>query len=106
MKNKVKEFRAKLIRCVDGDTVDFEVDLGFYIHGRIRFRLIGVNTPERGRPQYAEATRMLEDLIEKEADEEGYITIRTGKTGKYGRWLVDIGEGGAVNEALAKIWPY
>ena len=29
--------------------------------------------------------------------------IQTGKTGKYGRWLVDIP---GVNESLAKVWPY
>ena len=46
---------------------------------------------------------MLENLIANESDEEGYIAIHTHKTGKYGRWLVDIKN---VNIVLAQKWPY
>ena len=97
------QYKAKLIRCVDGDTADLDVDLGFHLTARIRGRLIGVNTPERGRPDYKKATVMLENLIATQSDEEGYFTISTGKTGKYGRWLVDIH---GVNKVLAEKWPY
>ena len=96
-------YRAKVNRVVDGDTVDFEVDLGFYISIRIRTRLLGVDTPERGRQDFAKATNILIDLLEQQKDEEGYVMIETGKTGKYGRWLVNIK---GVNESLAKVWPY
>ena len=96
-------YRAKVIKAVDGDTVDFDVDLGFYISIKIRTRLLGVDTPERGHEDFAKATNILVDLLNKQKDEEGYIMIKTEKTGKYGRWLVDI-EG--VNESLAKVWPY
>lgn len=97
------QYRAKLIRCVDGDTADLDVDLGFHLTARIRGRLVGVNTPERGRPDYKKATVMLENLIATQSDEEGYFTISTEKTGKYGRWLVDIH---GVNKVLAEKWPY
>ena len=96
-------YRAKVARLIDGDTVDFDVDLGFYISIRIRTRLVGVDTPERGHPDWAKATQVLSDLLIAQTDEKGYVMIRTGKTGKYGRWLVDI-EG--VNDSLAKVWPY
>ena len=96
-------YRAKVKRVVDGDTVDFDVDLGFYISIKIRTRLLGVDTPERGHQDFAKATNILIDLLNKQTDEDGYLMIKTGKTGKYGRWLVDI-EG--VNESLAKVWPY
>tara|TARA_R100000005_G_C4895667_1_gene140268 strand:+ start:77 stop:385 length:309 start_codon:yes stop_codon:yes gene_type:complete len=96
-------YRAKLIRCVDGDTADLDVDLGFYLTARIRCRLTGVNTPERGQVNFKEATAMLETLIKEQSDEEGYFNITTGKTGKYGRWLVVID---GVNTVLAKRWPY
>ena len=46
------EYRAKLKRVVDGDTVDFVVDLGFHVHTTIRTRLLGVDTPERGHPDW------------------------------------------------------
>tara|TARA_B100000519_G_scaffold163972_1_gene147123 strand:- start:2873 stop:3172 length:300 start_codon:yes stop_codon:yes gene_type:complete len=97
------EYRAKLIRCVDGDTAIFLVDCGFHIHHEITTRLVGVNTPERGKPDFKKATAMLENLIATNQDKDGWITIKTGKTGKYGRWLVDI-EG--VNKVLAEKWPY
>ena len=97
------KYRARLVRCVDGDTADLDVDLGFYLTAKIRCRLTGVNTPERGRENFKEATDMLEDLIKQQSDEEGYFNITTGKTGKYGRWLVVID---GVNTVLAKRWPY
>ena len=64
-------YRAKLIRCVDGDTADLDVDLGFYLTARIRCRLTGVNTPERGQANFKEATSILEDFIKEQSDEEG-----------------------------------
>jgi len=39
-------YQAKLIRVVDGDTVDAEIDLGFNIYIRERIRLMGIDTPE------------------------------------------------------------
>jgi len=99
----VHTYRAKVKRVVDGDTVDFDVDLGFHISISIRTRLLGVDTPERGHQDFAKATNVLIDLLSTRTNEEGYIMIKTEKTGKYGRWLVDI-EG--VNESLAKVWPY
>ena len=46
------EYRAKLIKCVDGDTADFLVDLGFKVFKEIRTRFLGVDTPERGQPDF------------------------------------------------------
>ena len=46
------EYRAKLIKCVDGDTADFLVDLGFKVFKEIRTRFLGVDTPERGQADY------------------------------------------------------
>ena len=96
-------YRAKLIRGVDGDTAEFMVDCGFYIHHEITTRLLGVDTPERGQDDYKKATAMLENLIGCSKDDDGYVTIKTSKTGKYGRWLVEID---GVNSVLAERWPY
>ena len=96
-------YRAKLNRCVDGDTADLEIDLGFYLTAKVRCRLLGVDTPERGKPDYKKATAMLHNLIVSQMDDEGYFIVRIGKTGKYGRWLVDINN---VNSVLEERWPY
>lgn len=39
-------YRAKVVRTVDGDTIDVELDLGFDITLKARVRLVGINTPE------------------------------------------------------------
>ncbi len=96
-------YKAKLVRCVDGDTAVFDVDCGFHIQHRIYARLTGVDTPERGQPDFEKATAMLQNLIATQSDDEGYVAIHTLKTGKFGRWLVDIKN---VNTVLAQKWPY
>jgi len=96
-------YQAKVKRVVDGDTVDLDVDLGFHVIIRLRGRLIDVDTPERGHQDWARATETLERLLKEQEDKEGYITISTAKTGKYGRWLIDIDD---VNTVLAQEWPY
>ena len=39
-------YKAKIKRVVDGDTVDVYIDLGFDVHYFSRVRLSGINTPE------------------------------------------------------------
>lgn len=105
------EYRARVKRVVDGDTVDFVVDLGFKVHMVIRTRLLGVDTPERGHEDWAKAKAMCQNLLYESAgihNPDGFpveteVIIRTSKTGKYGRWLVQID---GVTDELAKIWPY
>lgn len=96
------QYHATLIRCVDGDTVDLEVDLGFYTFARIRFRLAGIDTPERGQPGYREATEYLRSLLEDRP-----IAVLSTKTGKYGRWLAELFtdnlENTSVNQAMVEV---
>ena len=41
------EYRCKVVRVVDGDTVDVDVDLGFGVWlKKERVRLLGIDTPE------------------------------------------------------------
>tara|TARA_Y100000004_G_scaffold80492_1_gene90482 strand:+ start:37 stop:372 length:336 start_codon:yes stop_codon:yes gene_type:complete len=105
------EYNAKVDRVVDGDTVDFIVDLGFNINIKIRTRLVGVDTPERGHEDWRKATEECARLLSSVADvrnasighPEHWVKIRTEKTGKYGRWLVDIP---GVTDILRETWPY
>ena len=78
--------RVKVVRCVDGDTVDVIKDLGERVFKEDRYRLLGINTPERGQAGFDEATDYLEMLCKEGADDEGWLYMRTEKFGKY-RWL-------------------
>ena len=86
------EYSCKIVRVVDGDTVDVDIDLGFgmWIH-KERIRLYGIDTPES-------RTRDLEEkkygLLAKEQVKfflpvgsiQTLITVKD-KAGKFGRVL-------------------
>ena len=38
--------KSKVIRVIDGDTIECEIDLGYSITTRQRFRIKGIDTPE------------------------------------------------------------
>ena len=41
------EYKCKMVRVVDGDTVDVDIDLGFGVWMRNhRIRMYGIDTPE------------------------------------------------------------
>ena len=90
------EYRVKkLIKVVDGDTIDVEIDLGFDISITQRVRLAGIDTPESRTRDLAEKELGLEvkELLKKKLEEAETIVIKTEKpdsTGKFGRvigWL-------------------
>tara|TARA_Y100000310_G_scaffold345017_1_gene461197 strand:- start:2316 stop:2705 length:390 start_codon:yes stop_codon:yes gene_type:complete len=86
------KYKAKLIRVIDGDTVDAMIDCGFSTFKKERIRLYGINTPESRTRDKEEkkrglaATARLEELI-KEGKNEFMIETSIDKKGKYGRLL-------------------
>lgn len=48
---EIRSYRAIDVRTVDGDTIDVEVDLGFYVTARARLRFAGINCPEIDTPE-------------------------------------------------------
>ncbi len=87
-------------RVVDGDTVDLVLDVGFHLTTALRFRLLGVDTPERGQPGAAEATAFVTDWLTAAAG----VTAHTRKADSFGRWLVDLvdDDGRSLSQALLK----
>lgn len=91
-------YKAKVDRWIDGDTVDLHVDLGFYTSITTRFRLYGVDTPERGNMLWVEASSFSSRMAPAGTE----VFIEVFKTAdKYGRWLakVSVGEQ-SVNDSL------
>lgn len=57
-------YNAEVVDVIDGDTVDLNVSLGFYVWIRYqRIKLAGIDAPEAGTPEGDAATKHLEDLI-------------------------------------------
>ena len=86
------EYRCKILRVVDGDTVDVDIDLGFgvWLH-KERIRLYGIDTPE-SRTRDLEEKRygnMAKELVKSYMPVGSMQTLITekDKSGKYGRIL-------------------
>lgn len=82
------EYNARVTRVVDGDTVDCEIDLGFFVSTRQRIRLAHIDAPERGQQGHDNARIALEALVIGKA-----LRLRTEKTSKWGYWLGELYDG-------------
>ena len=100
------EYKAKIRRIVDGDTVDVDIDLGFdMILSKQRIRLYGIDTPEsRTRDKEEKFYGKLAASFLKEQCKKGTcIALRTylDKRGKFGRILGElIVDGVNINELM------
>ena len=89
-------YRAKLVRVVDGDTIDALIDVGFDIWFKKRIRFKGIDTWESRTRDLEEKKKGLaakartKELLEKVSSKSGYFRIKSYGTGKYGRVLADI----------------
>jgi len=87
----VYEYKAKLLRVVDGDTIDCIIDLGFDILLKERIRLKGIDTPEVRTRDLEEKKRgfAAKERVEEvfQGSDEFTIITEMGKKGKYGRIL-------------------
>lgn len=95
-------YKAKVKRIVDGDTLVMDVDLGFNVWLRDeKFRLAGINAAEtRGeeRERGFLAKKRLGEMAP--VDSEQIINVRKSKE-KYGRYLCVIKYGeGSINQQL------
>lgn len=83
------QYKATVVRVVDGDTVYFDVDLGFQIRMTIDVRLYGVNTPEVRGPT-REAGLKAKAYVENALPAGTTVIVKTYKAEKYGRYLADV----------------
>ena len=86
------EYSAKVTKIVDGDSVWLEVDAGFRMTYRYNFRLARINTPElrSSDPEIKVKAYEAKDRMAELLPLGSVVRISTSKTGKYGRWLVEI----------------
>ena len=87
------EYKAKVHRVLDGDTVDVVIDLGFEMSSRQRLRLYGIDTPEvrtRDLKEKARGKAAKSRLLQLINDCKREVIVQTLKRGKYGRFLAKI----------------
>lgn len=88
------EYRIKVVKVIDGDTVDVDVDLGFGVWlKKERVRLFGIDTPEsRTRDKEEKKFGLLAKEYLKASLKKGTPILRTrkDKTGKFGRILGEL----------------
>jgi micrococcal nuclease len=87
------EYKLKVTRVVDGDTVDGLIDLGFNTFVKKRIRLYGINAPEtrtrdaEEKKKGIECKKRLSDIIE---DQESEVILKSHGVGKFGRCLGEL----------------
>lgn len=105
-------YRAQVVRVLDGDTIDFDIDLGFsmWIH-KERVRLYGIDAPEikkyRGVTDEEKALGLaLKATLELMLPVGAFVTLEThaDKKGKFGRYLgvVVLEDGTHLNDWLVE----
>jgi len=98
-------YKAKIVRIVDGDTLDAIVDLGFSVFIKERLRIANIDAPEtygvkKESLEYKEGMVAKERLIELTEGKD--VIVKTQKKGKYGRYIAEIFlyDGRSVGEIL------
>ena len=82
-------YKAKLVRVINGDTLDIEIDLGFDLSIKQRLKLYGVDTPDSRstdleiRQKGLDVKQRVIEVLTKEFT----VTTILNKRGKYGRIL-------------------
>ena len=101
------EYNCKIVKVVDGDTVDVDVDLGWstWRCGE-RIRLYGIDTPEcRTRDAEEKAAGLLaKEFVENALHVGGTYILSTREKGKFGRYLgvIMLSDKTSINAALVK----
>lgn len=102
------EYKASLVRVIDGDTVELDIDLGMNVFVREKVRLAGIDTPETyGVKKESEEYKlgMAAKVRIHQLLYNAVLVIQTtkDKKGKYGRYIVSIiANGQNVGDILLK----
>jgi micrococcal nuclease len=92
MTNNLYTYEATVLRIVDGDTAELEIDLGFTIYWKSTCRFYGINTPELKSKdkQVRDYAKLAKAATEGKLPIGSKIKINSRELDKYGRPLVDI----------------
>lgn len=82
----VYEYKATLLRVVDGDTVELALDLGFhFIRSKASYRLLRINASERRTKKGKVAMAALVGFLQDKS-----LMAMTQQSDSFGRYLVEL----------------
>lgn len=84
-------YKGKVIKIIDGDTLDVILDLGFKMTLTTRLRLLGLDAAELHDPLASERMRAQDAknwLYAKVFDQ--LVLVRTEKSDSFGRYLAEV----------------
>jgi len=91
------EYPAEIIRVVDGDTLEVDMDLGFGIHFVEKLRLLRVNTPEvwgvkRESAEYARGKKasLFTEAWVQSVGSAIIVKTKKDRKGGRGRYLAEV----------------
>jgi micrococcal nuclease len=102
-------YKAKLIKVIDGDTISVLMDLGFKTHQVRRIRLLGYDACETRTKDLEEKAK---GMVQKywlafTLSACKYLYIHTKEKDSFGRYLGTVysNEGENINERFIEKWP-
>ena len=88
------EYRCELVKVIDGDTIDIDIDLGFGVWMKNqRIRMYGIDTPEsRTRDLEEKKYGLAAKAFLTEMLDDSHLILKTHKDerGKFGRILGEV----------------
>ncbi len=99
-------YKAKVLRIVDGDTISLEIDMGMKIYFKSNCRLSGINAPELNSKDHLIAEKAVQATIYLKGllPISSIVDLQSISLDKYGRSIGQITtkEGVVVNDEMVK----
>lgn len=102
-------FKAELIRILDGDTIEVNIDLAFKMFHRRTIRLLGFDAAETRTKDMNEKAKGMEQKfwMQAEMSQHKHLIVQTVKMDNFGRylgWVFDP-EGNNINNKFIDEFP-
>lgn len=94
-KKNLYNYKCKLLRVIDGDTIEVDIDLGFYTWRKVTLRLADIDAPEvrtkdlEEKVKGFESTEVLKEQLTKD-NPEGVLYIVSEGVDAFGRSIATI----------------
>lgn len=94
-KKNLYNYKCKLLRVIDGDTIEVDIDLGFYTWRKVTLRLADIDAPEvrtkdlEEKVKGFESTEVLKEQLTKD-NPEGILYIVSEGVDVFGRSIATI----------------